>query len=36
MDNVAELEGKGRWRNVRRDAEICGIKSQKNYVDQLQ
>jgi len=36
MDNVAELEGKGRWRNVRRDVETWGIKSQKNHVDQLQ
>jgi len=36
MDNVTELEGKGRWRNVRRDVETWGIKSQKNHVDQLQ
>lgn len=36
MDNLAELEGKGSWRNVRRDAETWGIKSQKNHVDQLQ
>jgi len=26
MDNVAELEGKGSWRNLRRDAETWGIK----------
>jgi hypothetical protein len=25
MDNVAELEGKGRWMNVTRDAETWGI-----------
>jgi hypothetical protein len=36
MDNVVELEGKGSWRNVRRDAETWVIKSQKNYVDRLQ
>lgn len=36
MDKVAELEEKGSWRNLRRDSETWVIKSQKNYVDQLQ